>query len=306
VAARGVLVLHIRGAQVLATEIAKPSVELARLNMAANGCDNVTIDKKDSEDFSKAFSGSREMRLGVQGDGPSAVRPSLRDFDLRTLFVDPPRAGMDEVTCAVAATFQRLVYISCNPETMARDIGRIVKSLPPRSVTIEKFAVFDQFPYTHHLECGAIIRIAQPNPRAPAAVYVPPSSSSSSSSSSSTAAAAAAATEPPPSRLDCNECDAKFLTRNALFRHLDVSGHGADGAQDPQDDAALAYIKTHRAEWVEWLVTQSIHHVGNDPARHDAAVHERFHQQAERPKLPDHEPPAAKRHKLGGSGGGDN
>ena len=45
---------------------------------------------------------------------------TLADYDLHTLLVDPPRAGMDERTCHVATTFKRVVYISCNPETMVR------------------------------------------------------------------------------------------------------------------------------------------------------------------------------------------
>ena len=61
--------------------------------------------------------------------------------------VDPPRCGMDETTCAVAATFRTVVYVSCNPETLVRDLERIAASLPPNALSIEKFAVFDQFPY---------------------------------------------------------------------------------------------------------------------------------------------------------------
>ena len=82
--------------------------------MEANGCDNVSVERLSSEDFSSAF----------EGKGTAAVRLSngttLADYDLHTLLVDPPRAGMDERTCHVATTFKRVVYISCNPETMVR------------------------------------------------------------------------------------------------------------------------------------------------------------------------------------------
>ena len=65
---------------------------------------------------------------------------------------------------------------------MVQDLDRIAASLPAAgepggaaALTIEKFAVFDQFPYTHHLECGAIVKIATPNPRAPTAGQKRPS-----------------------------------------------------------------------------------------------------------------------------------
>ena len=129
--------------------------------MEANGCDNVSVERLSSEDFSSAF----------EGKGTAAVRLSsgatLADYDLHTLLVDPPRAGMDERTCHVATTFKRVVYISCNPETMVRDIQRMVDDLKQSgaSLSIDRFAVFDQFPYTDHLECGALLSIDTPNPR---------------------------------------------------------------------------------------------------------------------------------------------
>jgi tRNA (uracil-5-)-methyltransferase len=251
--------------RVLATEIAKPSVELARLNMAANQCHNVTVDKMDSEDFSKAFSGAKEMRLGAAVPGVGS-RPTLAHFDrLQTLFVDPPRAGMDAVTCSVASTFRRIVYISCNPETMVRDLQMIVDQLPVGVVTIEKFAVFDQFPYTHHLECGAIVKIAQPNPRA--AVPTPQSTSASES------CAGAAAS------LACSKCATVFDSRNELFRHLDESGHSSGGGKGAAG-SDLAYVESHHSAWVAWLETEGLNGKGNDPSRHGAEIHARFRKAA--------------------------
>lgn len=278
--------------KVLATEIAKPSVDLARHNMRENGCSNVTVEKKDSEDFSKAFSGAREMKFSVPPPMPGETyaplaRPTLGDFDLQTLFVDPPRAGMDELTCSVAATFKRLVYISCNPETMARDIGRIVKQLPNEAVSIEHFAVFDQFPYTHHLECGAIVKISNPKPRVGA---------STMPSSGSSGVAVCPSAEEQRERLQCVECGEKFATRNALFRHLDESKHG--GGAQPGDSPAVAYIKTHRQKWISWLTAQNIHHTGVDHARHSTEVHERFFAAAAAEAEDVGQDPAAKRQKT--------
>ena len=121
--------------KVVGTEIAKESVKLANDNMARNGCtlyshshrseralenslpllciptgENVQVERLSSEDFSLAFQGAAPLKLSNGG--------TLSEYNLHTLLVDPPRAGMDERTCNVATTFNRVVYISCNPETM--------------------------------------------------------------------------------------------------------------------------------------------------------------------------------------------
>jgi hypothetical protein len=68
------------------------------------------------------------------------------------VLVDPPRAGLDAATCELLCRFDKIVYISCNPETLARDVA-----VMGATHTVEKFAAFDQFPYTHHLEGGVLL-----------------------------------------------------------------------------------------------------------------------------------------------------
>jgi tRNA (uracil-5-)-methyltransferase len=48
--------------------------------------------------------------------------------------------------------FDRIVYISCNPETLHANLSAIAATH-----RIARFAAFDQFPYTHHLECGVYL-----------------------------------------------------------------------------------------------------------------------------------------------------
>lgn len=50
-------------------------------------------------------------------------------------------------------TFDNIVYISCNPVTLYQNIKEILKTHK-----IINFAVFDQFPYTGHLECGVYLK----------------------------------------------------------------------------------------------------------------------------------------------------
>ena len=72
--------------------------------------------------------------------------------NISTVLVDPPRAGLDAGTCALISQFQKIIYISCNPETLARDVDML------RSThTVQNVAAFDQFPYTHHLEGGVFL-----------------------------------------------------------------------------------------------------------------------------------------------------
>ena len=59
---------------------------------------------------------------------------------------------MDEDTHALAAGFRRIVYVSCNPVTLCRDIAALGSSY-----RLLHTALFDQFPYTLHMECGVVL-----------------------------------------------------------------------------------------------------------------------------------------------------
>jgi tRNA (uracil-5-)-methyltransferase len=65
------------------------------------------------------------------------------------VFVDPPRAGMDEMSCRFVSRFENIIYISCNPLTLHRDLEILTKTHD-----VVAMALFDQFPYTHHVEMG--------------------------------------------------------------------------------------------------------------------------------------------------------
>jgi tRNA (uracil-5-)-methyltransferase len=130
--------------RVLATEMSKSSVRAAGHNLAENGITNVAMVRMASEEISDAL---------------ARVRPfnRLREIDLdsyrfSTLFVDPPRAGLDAGTVALARSFRHILYISCNPQTLRDNVAALADTHQ-----ISAAAVFDQFPYTHHLECGLLL-----------------------------------------------------------------------------------------------------------------------------------------------------
>ena len=56
---------------------------------------------------------------------------------------------MDEESCEFASRHEHILYISCNPETLLRDL-----ELLSQTHDIVDMALFDQFPYTHHVEMG--------------------------------------------------------------------------------------------------------------------------------------------------------
>jgi len=131
--------------RVLATEISKTSVQLAQENFKLNSVGNVDVVRMSSEEFTQAFNGEREFRRMRGVD--------LSSFELNTIFVDPPRAGLDDGTRELCSRFENIIYISCSPETLERDLNALTANFE-----IERMAFFDQFPYTPHAECGALLR----------------------------------------------------------------------------------------------------------------------------------------------------
>lgn len=131
--------------QVLATEVAKNSVDSALYNLAHNQVENVKIARMSSEEFTQAMDGVREFHR--------LKHINLSDYEFSSIFVDPPRAGLDPKTIKLAQRFNNLLYISCNPVTLADNLQTLVETH-----TINSFAVFDQFPYTHHIECGVVLQ----------------------------------------------------------------------------------------------------------------------------------------------------
>ncbi|WP_144211902.1 tRNA (uridine(54)-C5)-methyltransferase TrmA [Shewanella donghaensis] len=130
--------------RVLATELAKPSVDAAQYNIAINEVENVQIIRMSAEDFSDAMAKKRTYRR-LEGI-------DLDSYNCNTIFVDPPRAGIDDDTLALMQNYERILYISCNPETLKVNLETL-----GTTHKITRFALFDQFPYTHHMESGILL-----------------------------------------------------------------------------------------------------------------------------------------------------
>ena len=128
-----------RAKRVVGVEYVPEAIEDAKVNSMINSIDNTTFyagDMKDvlSDDFIK------------------------RNGQPDVIILDPPRAGVDERVIEVIkrAAPQRMVYVSCNPSTQARDLA-----LLSDMYTIEAVQPVDMFPHTHHVENVVKLRLRQ-------------------------------------------------------------------------------------------------------------------------------------------------
>lgn len=131
--------------KVLATEISKTSIKSALKNCELNHIENIDFIRMSAEEFTDALKETREYRRLKDVD--------LTDFNFKTIFVDPPRAGLDDLTREFVKNFEEIIYISCNPVTLHRDLQSITNTHK-----IVSFGFFDQFAYTKHIESGVILK----------------------------------------------------------------------------------------------------------------------------------------------------
>ena len=121
--------------KVVSIEEVPESVELAKQIIEENNIDNIELHQGDAGQFL-----SQESLLG-------------RQFHLTIL--DPPRKGCSKnsLDYALKLTKEKIIYVSCNPATLARDL----KYLTEHGAVVEYIQPFDMFPHTYHIENVAII-----------------------------------------------------------------------------------------------------------------------------------------------------
>ncbi|WP_103576251.1 tRNA (uridine(54)-C5)-methyltransferase TrmA [Campylobacter concisus] len=129
---------------VLATEISKSSIANALKNCELNRAENIKFLRMDADELMSAFAGVREFNR--------LKDINLSDFNFSHVLVDPPRAGLSESVINFIRNFKNIIYISCNPETLKENLNELTKSHK-----VIKFALFDQFANTHHIECGVLL-----------------------------------------------------------------------------------------------------------------------------------------------------
>lgn len=133
--------------KVLATEVNRAATAGALKNLALNGVVNTKVIRLSAVEVAEALQGTREFtRLKLASVDPRA-------YDFSTLLIDPPREGLKfDSARAFASRFQRIIYISCSPNSLGEDLQYLT-----RTHHIARLAFFDQFPYTPHLESGVLL-----------------------------------------------------------------------------------------------------------------------------------------------------
>ena len=131
--------------KVLATENSRPNIKGLKQNLILNKSHNVSFARLSGHETLDALKGAREYRR--------LNNIKLNSFNLSTIFLDPPRSGLDKETLLSVKDFHQIVYMSCGFESLIKDLEFLKKSHH-----IYDTALFDQFPYTKHIESGVILR----------------------------------------------------------------------------------------------------------------------------------------------------
>ena len=131
--------------RVLASEISKSSIVNARINCELNGVCNAQFVRLSADELMSAFARRREFERLKGID--------IFSYDFSHVLIDPPRAGLEPSVIDFIKNFQNLIYISCNPQTLFENLRSLCATHEVR-----RFAIFDQFAHTAHIECGVLLR----------------------------------------------------------------------------------------------------------------------------------------------------
>lgn len=124
-----------KGGNVIGVELNSDAVKDAIANAKRNNMDNIRFYCDDAGKFM--------TRMAANGQRADVV------------FMDPPRSGSDEtfLNCVAKLAPKKIVYISCGPDTLARDLGVLKK----RGYKVQKMVGVDLFPMTNHVETVCLL-----------------------------------------------------------------------------------------------------------------------------------------------------
>ncbi|MBQ7118111.1 MAG: 23S rRNA (uracil(1939)-C(5))-methyltransferase RlmD, partial [Clostridia bacterium] len=135
------LVASDRAKEVIGVELNSQAVKDAKINAGLNGAENISFYCDDAGEFMVAMAREREK--------------------VDVLFMDPPRAGSDMkfLKSTVTLAPNRIVYISCNVETQARDLAYLCRN----GYKAVKIQPVDMFPHTSHIETVVLLSQRRPD-----------------------------------------------------------------------------------------------------------------------------------------------
>lgn len=133
ISALGLLAAKRGAARVIGVDSVESAIADARLNAKHNGITNAEFVAQDATEFMTQLAKTQEV-----------------NSENLVLMMDPPRAGStpEFLDAAAALAPVRIVYISCNPQTQARDVNLLLA----RGYQVEAIQPVDMFPHTNHIE----------------------------------------------------------------------------------------------------------------------------------------------------------
>eukprot|EP00397_Hematodinium_sp_SG-2012_P036844 GEMP01039826.1.p1 GENE.GEMP01039826.1~~GEMP01039826.1.p1 ORF type:complete len:380 (+),score=58.52 GEMP01039826.1:28-1140(+) len=129
--------------RILAVDINRHLVDACIANTKCNNRTNVTVLRAPSAHFCRKLLGKTSYQVDEV------------NFEFTSALVDPPREGLDELTRRALIRYDNIVYISCNPQALLRDLEHLVQE---GGHHVASFVLLDHFPYTSHLECGVYLQ----------------------------------------------------------------------------------------------------------------------------------------------------
>mgnify|MGYP000178658016 CR=1 FL=1 len=139
----GIIAAKNGAGNVIGAELNGDAVRDAIVNARANNLKNIRFYKADAGEF---------MREAADED----EKPDV-------VFMDPPRAGSDRkfLDSLIKMSPKKVVYVSCNPETLARDLAYLTQNSPYKA---QKIQPVDRFPHTAHIE--TVVKLVRKTPDA--------------------------------------------------------------------------------------------------------------------------------------------
>ena len=138
--------------KVIGVELNRDAVRDAVKNAKCNNVKNI--------DFYNADAGQFMVEMAeYRADAKTGEKNGADEVDV--VFMDPPRAGSDEAFLSSVVTLapKRVVYVSCNPETLARDLLYLTK----HGYRAQECQPVDMFPWTKHVETVVLLSQQKPD-----------------------------------------------------------------------------------------------------------------------------------------------
>ena len=150
------LIAASKAKEVISVELNRDAVRDAVTNAKRNDIKNVQFYNADAGQFMVEMAEYRaDQKKNQVSDATKSGKKATPDGNVDVVFMDPPRAGSDEafLSSVIRLAPKRVVYISCNPETLARDL----KYLTKHGYQAKECQPVDLFPWTKHVETVVLL-----------------------------------------------------------------------------------------------------------------------------------------------------